>query len=343
MNPWLFETLVRHAPMGIAFVDLEFRFRFVNDVLAAINGLPPQDHIGRPVQEVVPDVWPQLEPIYRRVIETGSAVTDVEISGQVASTPNEHRHWLTAFYPVRDADNVLSGIGAMTAEVTEQKLVEANYRAVLAAIPDLLFELSSDGTHLNFHAPREHALFVRPDRILGRRAREILPADVADLFEASIAETLRSGAMQIFEYSLAYPDAERTFDARMVPKGPDEVLVVVRDITEQKRSERQHALLEGQLRQAQKMEAIGQLAGGIAHDFNNLLTVINGYCGPAAQHRAGDGSGARDRWTRSARPASARATLTRQLLMFSRRAGRSSRRSSTSTRWSAARERCCGR
>ena len=191
MNQWLFETLVRHAPMGIAFVDLEFRFRFVNAAVAAINGLPPEQHIGRRVQDVIPEVWPQLEPIYRRVLDTGNSVTDVEISGQVASTPSETRHWLTAFYPVRGADDALVGIGAMTMEVTEQKLVEANYRAVLAAIPDLLFEIAGDGTHLNFHAPREEALFADPGRILGRGLRELLPAAVAELYERNIAATLR--------------------------------------------------------------------------------------------------------------------------------------------------------
>ena len=60
-------------------------------------------------------------------------------------------------------------------------------------------------------------------------------------------------------------------------RGEPHVLAMIRDLTERRRVERERVQLEAQLRQAQKMEAIGQLTGGIAHDFNNLLTSIMGY------------------------------------------------------------------
>ena len=118
----LLETLVRHAPIGIAFIDLDFRFVLINDKLAAMNGLPPAEHLGRRVADVVPDLWPILEPLYRQVMTTGQAVTDVEIVRPTGGSPHEMGLWLEGFYPVRDRSGRLEGIGIMAAELTQQKL-----------------------------------------------------------------------------------------------------------------------------------------------------------------------------------------------------------------------------
>ena len=90
------------------------------------------------------------------------------------------------------------------------------------------------------------------------------------------------------------------------------------DITERKRAAAALEKLEGQLRQSQKMEAIGQLAGGVAHDFNNLLGVIIGYSELLLRDLA-DGSPAARRMTEIRSAADRAAALTRQLLAFSRR------------------------
>ena len=88
------------VPVGLGFLDRDFRYVRVNDTLAAINGLSAKEHIGRTVAEVVPSLWPELEPTYRHVIETGEAILDLDFERPAPAEPGVVRRWLTSFYPV---------------------------------------------------------------------------------------------------------------------------------------------------------------------------------------------------------------------------------------------------
>jgi PAS domain S-box-containing protein len=123
----LLDTLQRHAPIGIAFMDRDYRYQRINDELAAINGLPAEAHLGRTVAEVIPAMWPQLEPIYRRVL-AGETVLKVEISGETRAKPGEERHFLSNFYPIHALSREVIGIGIFVAETTERKRAEAVLR-----------------------------------------------------------------------------------------------------------------------------------------------------------------------------------------------------------------------
>ena len=128
----LLETLMATAPVGIAFTDREFRFLHVNETIAAINGLPAKDHIGRTVAEIIPEFWSAVEPRYRRVLETAEPIVGVEVSGFSADAPAEQRHWLVSYYPVGGGDGSLLGVGTVVADITERKRAE-EARAATAA------------------------------------------------------------------------------------------------------------------------------------------------------------------------------------------------------------------
>src|SRR5262249_12717291 len=75
------------APVGLSFVDIRLRYVSINDYLAEINGLPADAHVGRTVREVLPHLADAIETVYRRVIETGRPVVDLEVQGMTASRP----------------------------------------------------------------------------------------------------------------------------------------------------------------------------------------------------------------------------------------------------------------
>ena len=113
------------------------------------------------------------------------------------------------------------------------------------------------------------------------------------------------------------PTWQNSFVIRDDRGNPLRLAVVITDITERRRAATERARLEAELRQAQKMEAIGQLAGGVAHDFNNILTAISGYTEFAIE-QLDRGSPAVADLEQVAKAAGKATALTRQLLAFSR-------------------------
>ncbi|HVM17395.1 MAG TPA: PAS domain S-box protein [Gaiellaceae bacterium] len=120
----LLDSVLASAPVGIGFWDTDLRYVRVNDALAQINGLPAEEHPGRTLAEVVPALAPQLEPIYRQVLESGEPFIHHEATGEVPSAPGDERHWLTSYYPVRTADGEIHGLGAVILEVTDRRRAE---------------------------------------------------------------------------------------------------------------------------------------------------------------------------------------------------------------------------
>jgi PAS domain S-box-containing protein len=115
----LLDSLLGSAPVIVAFVDPGRRYLRVSDGLAKFHGLPREALVGRSVAEVLPDIWPQLEPIYARVLDHGETVAYVELQSRRPGR-KEPVYWLASYYPVQVGAKIIAA-GVILVDITERK------------------------------------------------------------------------------------------------------------------------------------------------------------------------------------------------------------------------------
>jgi PAS domain S-box-containing protein len=147
----LLETLQSAAPVGFGFVDIEFRYLRVNETMAEVNGRPVEEHLGCTVAEVVPELWPQIEPAYRQVLDSGEAVVNQAIEGPSPDASGDVGFWLVSYYPVQVGEEVI-GIGVVVVDITELKQAEDFRSVVMENMAEGLYAVDHEG-HLAFMNP----------------------------------------------------------------------------------------------------------------------------------------------------------------------------------------------
>jgi len=120
--------------------------------------------------------------------------------------------------------------------IGELKKTKEKNLSILHALPDLLFILNKDGEFLDYNYDEPGGLYVMPEMFIGKKLMDVLPSGVAELSFSMVQKTLKTRELQTFEYELDMEGDRTSFEARMVYKNASEVLVIIRDITEQKRT-----------------------------------------------------------------------------------------------------------
>jgi PAS domain S-box-containing protein len=122
------EQIYRYAPIGLFAIDREYRFTRMNEFLAEINGFTVEEHIGKTLWDVLPNLADHLVEIYRPVFERGEPVLGKEIHGQTPKSPGVDRDWLASYFPFKSETGEVIGLIGAVLEVTERKRAEEALR-----------------------------------------------------------------------------------------------------------------------------------------------------------------------------------------------------------------------
>jgi PAS domain S-box-containing protein len=146
--------------------------------------------------------------------------------------------------PIRNAADDIVGVVLVFSDITEKyrmeealRASEAENKALISAIPDLIFTNDRDGRFLATHAPSPDQLLMPPEAFLGRRYSEVLPPQVAERFERTAAAAFITRELQEMEYALEFHAQHRHYEARVIPASGERLITIVRDITERKIAE----------------------------------------------------------------------------------------------------------
>jgi PAS domain S-box-containing protein len=219
---------------------------------------------------------------------------------------------------------------AFSREITERKLAEEalraseeQYRTIFNASSDALILWDSRLRRVDVNPAYERMYgWTREESIGNAYEGRAVPHEYSEPRLALVRRAL-AGEMCYAELDAIRKNGERfRAEIHTIPmnyRGQPHVLAIGRDITERRRAEEERAMLEAQLRQAQKMEAIGHLTGGVAHDFNNILTSVMGYLALGTERAAQLGDAKLGGYLAQVERAARRARdLIAQMLAFSR-------------------------
>ena len=294
--------------IGILFWDADGNINYANDAFLRMTGYSRQELTSGAVS------WKEMTPAEYE-IHDGQRIDQLRLVGEVAPREKEFFRKDGSRVPVligsaavaESPDQSISFV----LDLTARKQAEEKYGLLMEQAHDAILVLDQGGVVIEANRTAEAMLERSREDIVGRPFRSVVePAGAHEL-----DSLLTPGSAGLIQVRLASADGKgldtEMSAARVSTGGQELVIVIGRDITPRLR-------LEQQLRQSQKMDAIGQLTGGVAHDFNNLLTVITGTIEILIDHLSDEPELASiGRMIDEA--ASRGADLTRQLLAFARK------------------------
>jgi signal transduction histidine kinase len=273
--------LASAVPVGLAFVDLEMRYRLVNEAFAGFVMRSAEQMVGRPLAEFSPVLWPQIEPIVRRALLKGEGTYDCELTQPRAE--GEPRRWSASYVPLRSGGQIV-GVGISVLDGKTASIRSSTVSGQTEDIQEIQYTLDIDRYHPASSSDRVLDLLgIQRDEFAadgGMFLNTVYPDNGAE--PPADRLPLDDGDTVAIERRLVSPDGSERWvhersEVRVGESGQQTLVGTVQHITEHSETETRLHQLQAELLHVSRLSAIGQVSSTLAHEVNQPLTAIGNY------------------------------------------------------------------
>jgi PAS domain S-box-containing protein len=237
------------APVGLALLDRNLRYVSLNRRLAQMNGAPLAAHLGRPITELVPDLYPQFESFLRRAL-AGESIPSFEVRRPNFETGTGYRTLMISYQPVRDEAGEVMGVSIAVVDISDRKRAEQalseseeHYRHMVELNPQTPWIMDTEGKAVEVSPRWEKLTGFNKEQTLGLGWLDALHPDDLGPVKQAIEKALASGEATNIRYRVRRQDGEwRWMWSRGYPRFDPSGKVIcwyggIEDIQEQKQTE----------------------------------------------------------------------------------------------------------
>jgi PAS domain S-box-containing protein len=234
-----FRQIIESANDIIYRTDPAGRFTFYNPIVTKLLGYSESELLGHHYLELIDsDQRKAAAQFYRRQLASKTPSTYFEF---LARTKTGEPVWIGQNVQAIFQGDQVAGFQAVARDITARKVAEAalresesKNRALLDALPDLIFTFNKDGIYLDYHASDPRLLLIPPEEFLGKPIQQVMPRPLRSIVQNCLDRAVQTGAPQMIEFPLQVGTATHHYEVRMIAYGDDKVVALTRDITERK-------------------------------------------------------------------------------------------------------------